>query len=166
MSFLKRLFGSAVEPAQDFDTTIATCQFKSSNNDCSLVRELKEKQTAKRAVDNKIKSYDEHSVNSIASFFDLLVKMEKDGFEMGTSSYYPGSFNSSERSRIADSFERSFCMIKLENILSSMFDEDIAAISSELFALRTRSAVLGDLRRQSAKLDKEIAAIKAQLGIE
>lgn len=49
MEFFKRLFGSAVEQAQEFDVAMASCQFESSNKDCSLVQQLKDKQTQNRA---------------------------------------------------------------------------------------------------------------------
>ncbi len=165
MGFLKRFFGSAVEQVQDFDAAMASCQFESGNKDCSLVQQLKEKQTTKRAIDNKIKSYDDHSANNITSFFLLLVEMEKKGFEMCSydRNYPIGSY---KHSYIKECFERCFGVMRLEEILDGMSEESVAAIGSELNALKTRATVLGDLRRQTAELDKEIIAIKAQLGIE
>lgn len=166
MGFLKRFFGSAVEQAESVDAAITTCQFESSNKECSLVQQLKDKQTQKRAVDNKIKSYDECSRENIASFFNLLVKMEKSGFEMGTHSYHPSLYGGGDCSRISSSFEHRFGVTKLEGILASMRDEEVSAIGTELNALKAKAIVLSDMRYQSEELGKEIATIKAQLGIE
>ena len=162
MNWLKRFFGRQESQIPD---TPATCQFESSNKECSLVQQLKEKQTTKRAIDKKIKSYDDHSANNIISFFLLLVKMEEKGIEMTKyDRSYP--FRVSNHSSITECFERRFGVVKLEEILDEMSVEGVAAIGSELNALKARASVLGDLRRQSAELDKEITAIKAQLGIE
>lgn len=167
MSFLKRFFGYAVEQAQEVDTALATCQFESSNKDCSLVQQLKDKQTQKRAIDNKIKSYNEHSSENIENFFNLLFKMEERGFKMQKGDHCRGFvYNSPERSYIAECFERAYGMVRLEEILAEMSEEAIAAISSELCSLKTKAVILSDLRRQSAELGKEITTIKAQLGIE
>lgn len=165
MGFLKRFFGSAVEQAQEPGAAMGSCQFESSNKECSLVQQLKDKQTQKRAIDNKIKSYDDHSATNIMSFFLLLVKMEEKGIEM--TKYDRGyPFMVSNHSSIKECFERRFGMVKLEEIIDEMSNECVAAIGSELNALKTRASVLGDLRRQSAELDKEITTIKARLGIE
>lgn len=162
MGFLKRFFGRQEPQIPD---TPATCQFKSSNKDCSLVQQLKDKQTEKRAIDNRIKSYDDHSANNILSFFLLLVKMEKKGIEMTKYDRdYP--FMVSNYSSITECFESKFGVVKLEEILDEMSDESVAAIGIELNALKARASVLGNLRRQSAELGKEIMAIKAHLGIE
>ena len=47
-----------------------------------------------------------------------------------------------------------------------MPEEGVAAIGTELTAMKQRATILGDLRRQSAELGKEIETIKTQLGIE
>ena len=166
MSFLKRFFGSAVEQAQKADVVLTTtCHFESSNKDCSLVQQLKDKQTQKRAIDNKIMSYDNHSVNNITNFLLLLVKMEEKGIQMNKYDYdYP--FRASTRSSIGECFERKFGMARLEEALDKMSENCVALIGSELNAIKTRATVLRELRSQSAELEKEILAIKAQLGIE
>lgn len=165
MSFLKRFFGYAVEQAQEVDTALATCQFESGNKDCSLVQQLKDKQTQKRAIDNKIKSYDLHSADNIRNFFLLLCKMEAKGIEM--TKYDRGyPFMVSNYSSVKDCFERSFGMARLEEALDEISEEGVAAIGEELNALKKRAIIMCDLRPQSAELGKEIAQIKAQLGIE
>lgn len=167
MGFLKRFFSDAVEQVQAVDTAIATCQFESSNKDCSLIQTLKEKQAAKREVDDKIKSYDQHSTDNIAKFLELLVKMENHGFRMSDYDYCPSyCCGDRKRSFITESFERAYGVIKLEEILDMMPEASVAAIGEELNAMKKRAAILGDLRRQANELNKEIMAIKAQLGIE
>ena len=165
MSFLKRFFGYAVEQAQEVDTALATCQFESGNKDCSLVQQLKDKQTQKRAIDNRIKSFDIHSANNIRNFFLLLSKMEEKGIEM--TKYDRGyPFMVSNHSSVKDCFERSFGMVMLEEALDEISEDGVAAIGEELNTLKKRATILCDLRTQSAELDKEITTIKAQLGIE
>lgn len=165
MSFLKRFFGSAISQAESVDAAIATCQFESSNSDCSLVQRLKDKQTQKRAVDNKIRSYDNHRADTVTNFFLLLVALEKEGVEMSRyDRSYP--FMRSDYSAFKDSADRHFFMAKLEKVLDEMSESGVTAIGEELSALKARATVLCDLRRQSAELDKEITTIKAQLGIE
>lgn len=166
MGFLKRFFGSAVEQAQEVDTALATCQFESSNKDCSLVQQLKDKQAQKRAIDNKIKSFNLHSENNIRNFFLLLSKMEEKGIEMTKYDRgYPFKVVSNHSS-VKDCFERSFGMARLEEALDEISEEGVAAIGEELNTLKKRAVVLCDLRSQSAELGNEIATIKAQLGIE
>lgn len=165
MSFLKRFFGRAVQEAWELDAVMASCQFESSNNDCSLVQQLKDKQTQKRAIDNKIKSYDLHSADNIRNFFLLLYKMEAKGIEI--TKYDRGyPFMVSNRSSVTDCFEHCFGMARLEESLDEISEEEVAAIGEELNALKKRAIILCDLRSQSAELGKEIAQIKAQLGIE
>lgn len=165
MSFLKRFFGSAVEQAQELDAAMASCQFESSNKDCSLVQQLKDKQTQKRAIDNKIKSYDDHSINTVTNIFLLLVELEKEGVEMTRyDRSYP--FMVSNYSAFKDCAGRHIFTVKLEKVLDEMSESGVAAIGEELNALKTRATILCDLRRQSAELGKEITTIKAQLGIE
>lgn len=165
MSFLKRFFGSAVEQVQELDAAMASCQFESSNKDCSLVQQLKDKQTQKRAIDNKIRSYDDHSTNTVTNFFLLLVELEKEGVEMTRyDRSYP--FMVSNYSAFKDCADRHFFTVKLEKVLDAMPESGVAAIGEELNALKTRATILCDLRRQYAELGKEIATIKAQLGIE
>lgn len=165
MGFLKRFFGYAVEQAQEVDTALATCQFESSNKDCSLVQQLKDKQTQKRAIDNKIKSFDIHSANNIRNFFLLLSKMEEKGIEMTKyDRVYP--FGVSNHSSVKDCFERSFGMERLEEALDEISEDGVDAIGEELNTLKKRATILCDLRAQSAELGKEITTIKAQLGIE
>ena len=165
MSFLKRFFGSAVEQVQELDAAMVSCQFESSNKDCSLVQQLKDKQTQKRAIDNKIRSYDDHSTNTVTNFFLLLVELEKEGVEMTRyDRSYP--FMVSNYSAFKDCADRHFFTVKLEKVLDAMPESGVAAIGEELNALKTRATILCDLRRQSAELGKEIATIKAQLGIE
>ena len=167
MGFLKRLFGSAVEQAQEFDAAMASCQFESSNKDCSLVQNMKDKQAAKREIDGRIKSYNDHSADTIIQFFSLLVEMEKSGFKMGDHDWRMSyGYGSSNRSFITESFERAYGVIRLEEILDRMPEEGVAAIGTELTAMKQRATILGDLRRQSAELGKEIETIKTQLGIE
>ena len=165
MGFFKRLFGSAVEQTQEFDVAMASCQFESDNKDCSLVQQLKDRQTRKRAIDNKIRSYDDRSVNNITNFFLLLVKMEEKGIQMDK---YDGDypFRTSKRSSINECFERRCGMARLEDAIDELPENCVALIGSELNAIKTRAKILGELRSQSAELEKEILAIKAQLGIE
>ena len=77
---------------------------------------------------------------------------------------YP--FMVSNHSSVKDCFERSFGMARLEEALDEISEDGVAAIGEELNTLKKRAIILCDLRAQSAELGKEIAAIKAQLGIE
>ena len=72
----------------------------------------------------------------------------------------------SNYSAFKDCADRHFFTVKLEKVLDAMPESGVAAIGEELNALKTRATILCDLRRQSAELGKEIATIKAQLGIE
>lgn len=165
MNLIKRFFGYAVEQAQEVDTALTTCQFESSNKDCSLVQQLKDKQTQKRAIDNKIRSYDTHSKEVVVNLFLFLVELEKEGVEITRyDRRYP--YMSSDYSALKDSADRHFFVARLEKVLDRMSESGVAAIGEELNSLKARATILCDLRAQSAELGKEIAAIKAQLGIE
>lgn len=76
MGFIKRFFGYAVEQAQEVDTALATCQFESSNKDCSIVQQLRDKQEQKKEVDAKIKAFEQHEPVVVDKFIELLLNLE------------------------------------------------------------------------------------------
>lgn len=165
MSFLKRLFCSPVEQAMEVDAALSKCQLGGSSNDCSLIKQLQAKQAQKRDVDAKIKSYEDHSQVNIPQLINLLLEMEKKGFEMcNYDHHYP--FGGHTPSSIRECFKYSFGTMMLETILDDMSESDVEQIGCELKSLKTRASIVCDLRRQSTELNTEIATIKSQLGIE
>lgn len=165
MSFLKRFFGSAVEQAQEVDAALAACQFESSNRDCSLVQQLKDKQAEKKAVDAEIKAFTSEEPIVMEKFLMLLLQMEKNHFEMGMdycSYHMPGVYNS----RIKDSFYHHYGTAKFKEIITLMTEEDIDAIHDELKSMKNWVSILNKLNQRRNTLEGEIEQIKAQLGIE
>ena len=165
MGFFKRLFGSAVEQAPEFDAAMVSCQFESSNKDCSLVQQLKDKQTQKREIDSKITSFENHEPVVFEKFMEFLLKLERNRFEMGIEyrSYHtPGAYNS----RIKGTFGGYCGVERFEAVIAQTTIADIDAIHDELRTIKNRVNVLGGLHQQSKALSDEIKSLKAQLGIE
>lgn len=163
MGFIKRIFQRASETAQDFDS--AVCEFMGTNESCSLMQQLRDKQAEKREIDNKIKSFEQSEPVVLEKFIDLLLRLEKASFEMGVDyqSYHkPGVYNS----RIKDTFNGYYGIQRFEGVIDQVPDTDIDAIYIELKAVKNRASVLSGFRQQSSVLAEEIEKVKDQLGIE
>lgn len=161
MSFLKQFFGRAVQEAQEFDAVMASCQFESSNNDCSLVQQLKQKQAEKREMDAKIKDFETSQPANVLRFMSFLMEMERHGFEMGCHHHHLeyGSY-------IYNHFKHRYGVGKLEDVLGGMSDTELNMMFEELKALKHRAKTVGGLRSQANQLSNEIDELKTRLGIE
>lgn len=160
MNFLKQFFGMAVQEAQEFDAVMASCQFESSNNDCSLVQQLKQKQAEKREVEAKIKDFETSHPAMALRFEAFLMEMERYGFEMGC--HHRLEFGSC----IHHYFQHRCGVWKLKDVLSRMSDAELNMIFEELRALKHRAKIFGELRSQANQLSDEIDELKTKLGIE
>ena len=160
MNFLKQFFGRAVQEAQELDAVMASCQFESSNNDCSLVQLLKQKQAEKREMDAKIKDFETSHPAMVLRFEAFLMEMERHGFEMGC--HHHLEFGS----RIYHYFQHRCGVWKLEDVLGRMSDAELNMIFEELRALKHRTKIFGELRYQANQLRDEIDELKTKLGIE
>ena len=158
MGFLKQFFGRAVQEAQEFDAVMASCQFESSNNDCSLVQQLKQKQAEKREVDAKIKDFETSKPAMVLRFKSFLMEMERHGFEMGCH-HRIGSC-------IYHHFQHLRGVWKLEDVLGRMSDAELNMMFEELKALKHRAKIVGELQSQAQQLSDEISELKTKLGIE
>lgn len=167
MRFLRRLFRERepVEQAQKLDIAMTSCQFESSNNDCSLIQQLKDKQEKKREVDGKITSFEMYEPVVLEKFMEFLFKLERDGFEMGTefrSHHTPSAYGS----KIKDTFTISYGVQRFQGVIDQTTEADIDAIYTELKTIKNRVNILRGLHRESSALSDEIKKIKSQLGIE
>ncbi len=160
MSFLKQFFGMAVQEAQEFDSVMASCRFESSNNDCSLVQQLKQKQAEKREVDAKIKDFETSQPAMVLRFKSFLMEMERQGFEMGC--HHRLEFGSC----IYYHFQHRCGTGKLEDMLGGMPDAELNMMFEELKALKHRAKIVGELQSQAQQLSDEISELKTKLGIE
>lgn len=160
MSFLKQFFGRAVQEAQEFDAVMASCQFESSNNDCSLVQQLKQKQAEKREVEAKIKDFETSHPAMVLRFKAFLMEMERHGFEMGC--HHHLEFGSC----VYHYFQHRCGVGRLEDVLGRMSDAELNMIFEELRALKHRAQIFGELRSQANQLSDEIDELKTKLGIE
>lgn len=163
MGFIKRIFQRAAETARNFDS--AVCEFMGTNESCSLVQQLKDKQAEKREIDNKVKAFEQGEPVALDKFIELLLRLEKASFEMGMDYrpyHKPGVYNS----RIKDTFNGYYGIQRFEGIIDQVPDTDIDAIYIELKAMKNRASVLSGLRQQSSVLAEEIEKVKDQLGIE
>lgn len=149
------MFQRESETVQDFDTAI--CGFMSTNESCSLVKQLKDKQAEKREIDNKIKAFEQSEPVVLEKFIELLLRLEKAGFEMRMDY---------RNSRIKDTFNGYYGIQRFEGVIDQVPDTDIDAIYIELKAVKNRASVLSGLRQQSSVLAEEVKKIKDQLGIE
>lgn len=163
MGFIKRMFQRELETVQDFDTAI--CGFMSTNESCSLVQQLKDKQAEKREIDNKIKAFEQSEPVVLEKFIELLLRLEKAGFEMRMD-YRPYHKLGVYNSKIKDTFNGYYGIQQFEGVIDQVPDTDIDAICIELKAVKNRVSVLIGLRQQSSVLAEEVKRIKDQLGIE
>lgn len=157
------MFQRESETVQDFDTAI--CGFMSTNEGCSLMQQLKDKQAEKRGIDNKIKAFEQSEPVVLEKFIELLLRLEKASFEMGMDYrpyHKPGAYNS----KIKDTFNGYYGIQRFEGVIGQVPDTDIDAIYIELKAVKNRASVLIGLRQQSSVLAEEVKKIKDQLGIE
>ena len=161
MSFLKQFFGRAIQEAQEFDAAMASCQFESNNNDCSLVQQLKQKQAEKREADAKIKDFETARPASVLRFLAFLMEMERHGFEMG---YYHRHLEYGPC--IHHHFQHRCGAGKLEDMLGRMSDAELNMMFEELKALKHRAKIVGELQSQTQQLSDEISELKTKLGIE
>lgn len=140
---------------------MASCQFESSNNDCSLVQQLKQKQAEKREVDAKIKDFETSQPARVLRFMSFLMEMERHGFEMGCHHHHLeyGSY-------IYYHFQHRCGTGKLEDMLGGMSDAELNMMFEELKALKHRAKIVGELQSQAHQLDDEISELKTKLGIE
>ena len=157
MGFLKRFFGSAVKQAQELDAAMASCQFESSNNDCSLVQQLKDKQAQKRNLEQEIKDYATKSPAVVTNLHKFLKELERSGFH--TDSRFG-------RSCLEYDMGSSMGMVLIERALCLMTDDDVRGIGEELCAIRDRRRTISEKESALAVICTEIAIIKTQLGIE
>lgn len=160
MSFLKQFFGRAIQEAQEFDAVMASCQFESSNNDCSLIQQLKQKQDEKREVDAKIKDFETSHPAMVLRFKAFLMEMERHGFEMGC--HHRLEFGSC----IYHYFQHRCGVWKLEDVLGRMSDAELNMIFEELRTLKHRAKIFGELQSQASQISDEITELKTKLGIE
>lgn len=140
---------------------MASCQFESGNNDCTLVQQLKQKQSEKRELDAKIRSFEEARLENVTHFVTFLIEMERHGFEMELDyrrSYY--------HSTIYHFFQYRGGTAKLEDLLSGTTDNELNLIFEELRNLRDKAKIISELRSKSCQLDDEISELKTKLGIE
>lgn len=171
---IKELFNKSTKEAKKLDTAMkelksvheqSICEFESNTNDCSLVQQLKEKQTMKRIVDADIKAYNNHSNATIQKFWHFLITLEKNGFKMNSNSNSYRMFPVQEKSDIRDIFiiEGTY---RLERVLDSFTLDDINDIFNELMALKQKTIVIEEKQAVSKALVKDIDDIKTKLGIE
>lgn len=165
MGFFKRFLCESVEQVQQLDEAMASCQFESTSNDCSLIQQLKDRQAQKKEVDAKIKAFTSDEPIVMENFVEPLMQMERNHFQMGMeyrSYHMPGAYNS----KLKDSFYHHYGTERFKVIISQMPESTIDAIHNELKSMKNWVTILGDLQQQRDALEKEIEQIKAQLGIE
>lgn len=165
MGWLERILGGNDSRPFTIEEVTPTCQFESNNNDCSLIQQLKEKQTTKRGIDEKIKAFEQHEPAVIDKLLEFLLLLESNRFEMGMecrSYHMPGAYNSG----VKRTFYDHYSMLRLERVIAQVTESDLDAIHAELKSMKNRVNVLGELHQQSSALADEIKVIKAQLGIE
>lgn len=159
MSFLKQFFGKAVQEAQEFDAVMASCQFESSNNDCSLVQQLKQKQAEKRELDAKIKSLREPAGLCLEKFIIFLVSMESRGFEMTRGYHWP-------KSTIRRELSSEYGLCRFQDVVGRMTDNQLEGMFQELRDIKHKDGIISDLQQRSVLLGGEIDELKVKLGIE
>lgn len=164
LNFIKR----CIKESQELDNVVKgvqnACQYESSTSDCNLVQQLKEKQAAKKVIDDEIKAYEQYDLSIVyyvKKFFKIL---EQCGFQMDKTHHYSGRYNTD--GYVDFMFSNYFGISILDKALYYMSEYDIDNFSNELKAFKQRSMIIEERKTISNTLAKDIADIKTKLGIE
>ena len=131
------------------------CKYESSTGDCSLIQQLKEKQAAKKKIDEDIKAYESNSPLIAQSIRKFFIALEKRGLEMDH--YYH---------RVDKMFDHHYATCIVANALYDLSLEDVESLISEIQSIKQKAVVLEEKRLKSQVLGQNIADIKERLGIE
>lgn len=155
-----KLFNKLARASQSIDITSIEanqniCRHESNTSDCSLVQQLKEKQAAKREIDDYIKAYENNAPHITCHLQKFFMALESYGFEMD---YFHQSVD-----RL---FRYNYAAVVIEKALHDLSIDDVNHLTSEIISLKQKAYVLEEKRESSKVLGQEIADIKDKLGIE
>lgn len=149
------------------------CRYESNTNDCDLVQQLKEKQSALRIIEKDIKTYREYNLSIVQYTKSFLKSLESCGFKMdryyGESPYMfcASSYREENKhSAVDDMFESFYGVQILETALYDISLKDIDNVYNELKAIKQRYMILEEKEIAAKALRQDIKNIKTKLGIE
>lgn len=154
-----------VEESQNFDAAMSetimneatqnTCKHESDASDCSLIRQLKEKQAIERTIKNDIKELEKDDIFTIECTCHLL------------HSLYHFLFNRIPCRENFDKICNDFAVVRMvEDSLCDFSIRDIDNIANELKILKQRDSILAEKRSALKAIQANINDIKSKLGIE
>ena len=144
------------------------CRHESDTNDCNLVQQLKEKQSALRTIENDIKAYSTYDLSIVQQTKSFLQSLESCGLKMDK--YYRQSLYWFDKEKddcgaVGYMFEHYGAPI-IEKALYDFSLEDIDNIFNELKSLKQKTMILEEKEAAASALRQDIANIKMKLGIE
>ena len=171
-------FKKCIKEAQELDNAMNkiyrgkvedTCKHESATNDCGLVQQLKEKQSALRIIENDIKAYSKYDLSIAQHTKSFLKSLELCGFKMdkyyGKSSIW--SYKEKDDYGAVDyMFNESYGVQILERALSDVSLENIDNVFNELRAIKQKCMILEEKEAAAKALKQDIKNIKIKLGIE
>jgi hypothetical protein len=170
-------FKKCINEAQELDNamnniyrgkTENVCRHESDTNDCNLVQQLKEKQSALRTIENDIKAYSKYDLSIVQQTKSFLKSLESCGLKMDK--YYRQSLYWFDKEKddcgaVSSMFEHYGAQI-IEKALYDFSLEDINNIFNELKSLKQKTMILEEKEAAASALRQDIANIKMKLGIE
>lgn len=145
------------------------CKHESDTNDCNLVQQLKEKQSALRIIENDIKAYSKYDLSIAQHTKSFLKSLESHGFKMDK--YYKSLLWSYYEEKddcgaVYNMFKEGYGVQILERALCDVSFKDIDNIFNELKAIKQRCVILEEKEAAAKALRQDIKNIKTKLGIE
>lgn len=149
-----------VKQAEEFDKLAHPdyhsdyCKFESSLGDCSLLQQLKEKQTLKMEVAKEVKALENYSVSEtqhLLGFLTNLTKAKIIDFPYGLYGLYTTT----------DNLNR-----EVDYVLRNMSVNQVNDLCKELMSLKQRSNNMKAAQRRLNLIETEIKELRDRLGIE
>lgn len=169
-------FKKCIKEAQKLDKAINetyrgnACKHESDTNDCNLVQQLKEKQSALRIIENDIKAYSEYDLSIVQHTKSFLKSLESCGFKMdkyyGESPYVFCASSCNKCSAVDNMFKGFYGVQRLEKALCDVSLEEIDNVYNELKAIKQKRMVLEEKEAAAKAIRQDIVNIKMKLGIE
>lgn len=169
-------FKKCIKESQKLDKTINeiyrretknVCRYESDTNDCNLVQQLKEKQSALRTIENDIKAYSKYDLTIVQYTKSFLKSLESCGLRMDKHyRRYPYRFNNEEDCGVVGYMFEHYGAQILEEALYNVSLKDIDNVFNELKSLKQKAMILEEKEAAASALRQDIANIKTKLGIE
>lgn len=138
------------KPIQDM---MEVCKYESDNKECNLIQQLKNKQSDCKKLSIEIKTLRNIESSCTQGIYAFFQSLNQTGF---------GNIHFGYDVRSISNLEISILANALQHMSQPMFNK----LVDELKTLRDQNNILVEKQNQLSNLQKDVAQIKTQLGIE